>query len=48
MGNILEDINKSTNDANNTNGVNEEEIIDIKDDKKFIWIDPEIENEENK
>ena len=48
MGNILEDINKSTNDANNTNGMNEEEIIDIKDDKKFIWIDPEIENEENK
>ena len=48
MGEILDKTNKTSNNINNTDKTNEDEIIDIKDDKKFIWIDPEIENEENK
>ena len=44
LGGIFEDTyksNNSTDDANNTDKINEEEIIDIKDDKNFIWIDPQ-------
>ena len=35
-------------DETNENKNNESELIEIKEEAKYIWIDPEIENEENK